>query len=58
MKQQNNKNKKLIVHSIDSSVEFYKSSGFTPIIDNPCKYKKFFKFEKYNKNICILEQLL
>ena len=58
IKQQNKKNKKLIVHSIDSSIEFYKSSGFIPIIDNPCKYKKFFEFEKYNKNACILEQML
>ena len=47
--------KNLITHSIDSSIDFYKSIGFTQIFDKIYNYKKIFQFEKYNKNAKIFE---
>lgn len=55
MKETNNKNKKIILHSLDKSINFYKNIGFTDIEDSPNKYKKLFKYEKYDKNINLLE---
>jgi GNAT superfamily N-acetyltransferase len=50
-----NLKKNLITHPIDSSIEFYKSIGFTQIFDKIYNYKKIFQFEKYNKNAKIFE---
>jgi len=48
---------KIITHSIDESIKFYKFIGF--IISNKIyNYKKIFEFEKYNKNAKILELIL
>lgn len=47
-------NKRLILHSISSSVEFYKSLGLEEVPDNPYNYRKLFKYEKYDKEAIIL----
>jgi GNAT superfamily N-acetyltransferase len=53
-KNTNNKKKKIILHSIDSSYYFYMSNGFTES-ENKYLYKKLYQYEKYNKNLNILE---
>lgn len=50
----NNKSKRIILHSLETSVKFYKSLGFTEVPDKPINYKKLFKFEKYNKKALLL----
>lgn len=54
IKIQNTKSKRIILHSIETSVNFYKSVGFTEVPDKPSNYKKLFKFEKYNKKALLL----
>ena len=49
------KNKKIILHSIEQTIGFYKKAGFIEILEKPIKYKKLFKYEKYDKNIKLLE---
>ncbi len=49
------KNKKIILHTIDKTISFYESIGFIQINCKPYKYKKIFKYEKYNKNINLME---
>jgi len=46
----NNKNKRIILHSLDKSINYYKSLGFTPITDKLTNYRKLFRYEKYDKN--------
>jgi len=49
------KSKRVILHSLDSSLHFYLSLGFTEIPDKITNYKKLFKFEKYDKESVLLE---
>jgi ribosomal protein S18 acetylase RimI-like enzyme len=49
IKLKHTKNKKMILHSIDKSIEFYKTFGFLEVENSPRKYRKLFKYEKYNK---------
>lgn len=51
----NGKSKRIILHSLDSSLPFYLSIGFTEIPDKITNYKKLFKFEKYEKDSVLLE---
>lgn len=53
-----NKNKSIILHSLDSSYKFYKSFGFIDVNKNKHKYRKLFQYEKYNKNSLILQLTL
>ena len=55
IKKSSKKNKNLILHPIDSSINFYESYGFKKIENKPYSYKKLFKYEKYHKNIIILK---
>lgn len=55
IKNSNNKSKRVILHSLDTSLQFYKSFGFTEIPDKVTNYKKLFKFEKYDKKTVLLE---
>ncbi len=55
IKNSNTKSKRIILHSLDKSLQFYKSVGFTEIPDKASNYKKLFKFEKYNKKTVLLE---
>jgi len=48
-------NKSIILHSLLSSYDFYKSLGFEDIIDDKYKYRKLFQYEKYNKEAIILQ---
>jgi hypothetical protein len=48
-------NKSIILHSLISSYNFYKSLGFIDIIDKKYKYRKLFHYEKYNKDTIILQ---
>jgi ribosomal protein S18 acetylase RimI-like enzyme len=50
-----NKNKSIILHSLDSSYEFYKSLGFIDVNEEKYKYRKLFQYEKYDKNTLILQ---
>jgi GNAT superfamily N-acetyltransferase len=54
-KNQYNKSKCIILHSLYSSYNFYKSLGFIDITNNKYKYKKIYQYEKYNKNILLLQ---
>lgn len=54
IKNLNNNDKTIVLHPLISSVYFYKTFGFSEIIDKPYNYKKLFKFEKYNKDISLL----
>jgi ribosomal protein S18 acetylase RimI-like enzyme len=47
--------KRIILHSLQSSYNFYNSFGFTEIVDDKYKYRKLFQYEKYDKNIIILQ---
>jgi GNAT superfamily N-acetyltransferase len=51
----NNNNKKIILHPLNKLIDFYKKIGFTEIITSPYKYRKLFKYEKYDKNALLLE---
>lgn len=51
----NSKSKRVILHSLDSSLQFYMSLGFTEIPDKITNYKKLFKFEKYDAKSVLLE---
>jgi ribosomal protein S18 acetylase RimI-like enzyme len=48
-------NKSIILHSVTSSYDFYKSLGFTNIVEDKHKYRKLFQYEKYNKDTLILQ---
>jgi GNAT superfamily N-acetyltransferase len=50
-----NKNKSIILHSLNSSYKFYKSLGFNDIYNETHKYRKIFQYEKYNKNTLLLQ---
>lgn len=51
-----NKNqKKIILHPLESTYNFYKSIGFTQTKDKIYKFKKLFNYELYNKNKIIFE---
>jgi RimJ/RimL family protein N-acetyltransferase len=50
-----NKNKSIILHSLNSSYNFYKSLGFIDVNDDKHKYRKLFQYEKYDKNSLILK---
>ena len=54
-KNSNNKEKYIILHSLDSSYEFYKSIGFIDITIQKHKYKKIYQYEKYYKNMLLLQ---
>lgn len=54
IKDLNTNDKKIILHPLISSIYFYKTFGFSEILDKPCNYKKLFKFERYNKEISLL----
>jgi hypothetical protein len=56
-KNNNSKKKKIILHSLDSSYHFYISIGFIDS-ENKYLYKKIFQYEKYNKDMTILEMEL
>ena len=51
----NASNKNIILHSISSSYNFYKSFGFEDIRYDKYKYRKLFQYEKYNKESIILQ---
>ncbi len=55
IKNKHKKNKKLVLHPLDNTVSFYKTFGFNEINCEPNKYKKLFKYEKYDKNANLLE---
>jgi N-acetylglutamate synthase-like GNAT family acetyltransferase len=55
VKNSNSKSKRVILHSLDTSLQFYKSFGFTEIPDKITNYKKLFKYEKYDKQTVLLE---
>ncbi len=55
IKNSNSKSKRVILHSLDTSLQFYKSFGFTEVPDKVTNYKKLFKFEKYDKETVLLE---
>lgn len=48
------RNKNVILHPLDSCINFYKTYGFKEIESKSYIYKKLFKYEKYNKNKLIL----
>ena len=56
VKNSNSKSKRVILHSLDTSLQFYKSFGFTVIPDKITNYKKLFKYEKYDKQTVLLVQ--
>lgn len=49
------KNKKIVLHPLDNTISFYKTFGFNESNCMPCKYRKLFKYEKYDKNATLLE---
>lgn len=55
IKNSNSKSKRVILHSLDTSLQFYKSFGFTEVPDKVTNYKKLFKYEKYDKETVLLE---
>ena len=55
VKNSNNKTKRIILHSLDSSLQFYLALGFTKVPDKITNYKKIFKYEKYNKESVLIE---
>ncbi len=54
VKNSNDKPKRIILHSLDSSLGFYQAFGFTEIPDKPTNYKKIFKYEKYDANTVLM----
>lgn len=54
IKKTNIKSKRIILHSLDSSLNFYLALGFTVVPDKATNYKKLFKFEKYEKDTILL----
>lgn len=54
-KKTHSKNKKIILHPIEKSIEFYKTFGFVQTNCEPNKFRKLFKYEKYDKNTCLFE---
>lgn len=58
VKNSNSKSKRVILHSLDTSLQFYKSFGFTEVPDKVTNYKKLFKYEKYDKETILLEYLI
>jgi N-acetylglutamate synthase-like GNAT family acetyltransferase len=54
IKKSNDKSKRIILHTLDSSFGFYQALGFIQISDKISNYKKLFKFEKLEKNSVIL----
>jgi len=55
IKKSNTKSKRIILHSLDSSLSFYQAFGFTEIQDKTTNYKKLFKYEKYEKDTVLLQ---
>ncbi len=55
IKNSNSKSKRVILHSLDTSLQFYKSFGFNEVPDKVTNYKKLFKYEKYDKETVLLE---
>jgi GNAT superfamily N-acetyltransferase len=55
IKKTHSKNKKIILHPIEKSIEFYKTFGFVQTNCEPNKFRKLFKYEKYDKNTCLFE---
>jgi hypothetical protein len=54
IKNTNTKSKRIILHSLDSCLNFYLGLGFTQVPDKITNYKKLFKFEKYDKESVLL----
>ena len=54
IKQINKVKKRIILHSLETSLPFYKTIGFTEILDKTYNYKKLFQYQKYNKNDILL----
>lgn len=55
LKNSNSKPKRIILHSLDSSLPFYLAIGFIEIPDKITNYKKLFKYEKYDKKTVLIE---
>ena len=58
VKKSNDKSKRIILHSLDTSLQFYLALGFTKIPDKIINYRKLFKYEKYNKETMLLQIIL